>query len=201
MHEQFSRLAADPTEISCRGLLNARYSEPMHLSITKFKPGRHVIPVRDSASADGQWQSAYACLFPANLDGMESAYAGVVVHLTGVHNDEDLEKALKSEAVSCYFWPTKQELPPHIHSNLALKYRSMDLRKNVQVETAETVDGEQLAIAFWWTGVIGLGLGVFLLIGFYVFKIVSAVRNRDDDDFMDNDDPEQNRAGLPAIDG
>ena len=200
MQEQFDRLAADPTEISCRGVLNARYSEPVHLSITKFKPGRHVIPVRGSSSADDQWQSVYACLLPENLRGMESAYAGVIVHLTDVHNDEELKEVLQSKAISCYFWPTKQELPPHVHSTLALKYRSMDLPRNVHVDTAKTVDGEQLASVFWWSGVIGLGIGVFALVSFYLFKIVSAVRNRDQDDFMDTDDVEQNRAGLPAVD-
>ena len=203
MHEQFGRLSADPTEISCEDLLSARYSEPVHLSVTDFKPGRHVIPVRDTDSANKRWQSAYAVLFPVDLRGLESAYAGAVIHLADVHNDEELEQVLKQDSVDCYFWPAKQELPPRIHSNLALKYRSMDLSRNRRVEAGEPVGGEQLAIGLWWTGVIGLGLGVFSLVSFYLFKIVSAIRQRGNDDFMDSTtdiNPEQNRAGLPAID-
>jgi hypothetical protein len=183
---------ADLRSVTCKELLDEDLEQTQRLSIEGFVKGRHLAIV--DVQQDGNWESVCIPLFPSKNIKINHGYRAVLVCFRGIKNQQELDAALEDQVEASY-WPHEQELSPHIHSQLAQKYKRLDLNNCpilIHGNWQNPVLGVQTLAFSWMLGYGAAGVFVLTLLS-YIFTMLIKPKTQKED----AEPPRTNRAGLP----
>jgi len=184
------------TVVSCQQLLSEWPSDNYHLRMTDYQRGQHVAFY--DHDQDKNWELVYVPLFPAHLSEVGNNYRAVIVHFNDVKNEQELDERLASGELDSQLWYTQQTLPSAIHSDLAQKYRLMNISGCVVLQGGFQPPNGQIAKS----AVLGSRIGMIACTIVAIWNLLALVPSMQQHygstrDEEEEDAPVSNRAGLP----
>lgn len=179
---------------TCDEVLKTPLMQTTRVMLTGFAPGKHLAS-RDY-DGDSQWESLCVPLFPRKHQKIGHGYCAVLVCFKNVPTREALDTLLESGELDVNFWPERQNLERAIHSQLAQKYKNMDLAKSPVLyygfDVNNPVLGETSLLASAGIGSVALAIAFLAMIsGLFLRKKPEVF------DVNEEERPTTNRAGLP----
>jgi len=191
------KVSAAPVVMTFEEFTTDRPDDAYHYQLTNLRAGTNVYP--DPVLPDGEWEKVYVCLFPRETRWLGKNYISIIAEIEGVKGVDELAEYLKDGKINAYHWPTKQDLPKQVYDRMAQKYRSMQFKKCVHVESGGPPPSPEFGNNCIQFGIYGVGLSVISVAVFYFVKLVGVLLFRKRDPWYDEEEEQiSNKAGLPT---
>ncbi|MDG1874475.1 MAG: hypothetical protein P8J27_11230 [Mariniblastus sp.] len=181
----------------CEDFILEEHLTPTRILLTDFVPGKAFYKLDENQ--DDQLDQIIIPLFPNHLKRVNYGYKSAIVCFKSIDSKAEFKQLISDGKLDLDFFPSRQKLKRDAYSDLATKYKNMDIEHSPILhygfETSNPLLGK---ISFRISAVAGV---ISLIIGFIAFISAFLTPKKKEpnlNSFMDQR-PTENRAGLPQL--